>query len=145
MVTTREARLSTVTDGSWNSAYTYLANSPLVSQITHKQSTTTRMTETRQYDLLNRLTSIGSTPAGAEQLPVSFAYQYNDANQRIRATLQDGSYWVYEYDTLGQVVSGKRYWMDGSPVPGQQFDYGFDDIGNRTSTMGAALGSHLDI
>ncbi len=129
------SRLSTVTDGTWNSTYTYLANSPLVSQITHKQSTTTRMTETRQYDLLNRLTSISSTPAGAGQLPVGFVYHYNDANQRTRGTLEDGSFWIYEYDRLGQVVSGKRYWMDGSPVPAQQFEYGFDDIGNRTSTM----------
>ncbi len=139
------SRLSTVTDGTWNSTYTYLANSPLVSQITHKQSTTTRMTDTRQYDLLNRLTSISSTPAGAGQLPVGFVYQYNDANQRTRGTLEDGSFWIYEYDRLGQVVSGKRYWMDGSPVPAQQFEYGFDDIGNRTSTMagGDSMGAGL--
>ena len=138
-------RLSTVTDGSWNSTYTYLANSPLVSQIVHKLNSTVAMTDTRQYDLLNRLTSISSTPAGANQLPVSFAYQYNDANQRIRATLQDGSYWIYEYDALGQVISGKRYWMDGSPVPGQQFEYGFDDIGNRSSAKagGNAAGTGL--
>ena len=27
---------------------------------------------------------------------------------------------------------GKRYWNDWTPVAGQQFEYGFDDIGNRT-------------
>jgi hypothetical protein len=32
------------------------------------------------------------------------------------------------------VISGKKYWSDGTPVAGQQFQYGFDDIGNRTST-----------
>ncbi len=40
----------------------------------------------------------------------------------------------YEYDKLGQVTSGKRYWADGTVVAGQQFDYAFDDIGNRSST-----------
>jgi RHS repeat-associated protein len=35
---------------------------------------------------------------------------------------------------LGQVISGKKFWSDGTPVAGQQFQYGFDDIGNRTST-----------
>ncbi len=40
-------------------------------------------------------------------------------------------YWLYTYDALGQVISGKRYWSDGTPVAGQQFEYGFDDIGNR--------------
>jgi RHS repeat-associated protein len=38
------------------------------------------------------------------------------------------------YDALGQVTSGKKYWPDGTPVAGQQFEYNFDDIGNRTST-----------
>ena len=32
---------------------------------------------------------------------------------------------------MGQVISGKRYWSDETPVAGQQFEYGFDDIGNR--------------
>jgi hypothetical protein len=40
----------------------------------------------------------------------------------------------YSYDALGQVTSGKKYWSDGTPVAGQQFEYEFDDIGNRTST-----------
>ena len=28
---------------------------------------------------------------------------------------------------------GKKYWSDGTPVAGQQFEYGFDNIGNRKS------------
>ncbi len=32
------------------------------------------------------------------------------------------------------MTSGKKYWSDGTPVAGQQFEYGFDDIGNRKST-----------
>ena len=53
------------------------------------------------------------------------------ANQRTSATNADGTRWVYTYDSLGQVTSGKRYWADGAPVAGEQFEYGFDDIGNR--------------
>jgi RHS repeat-associated protein len=52
-------------------------------------------------------------------------------HNRIRNTQSDGSYWIYEYDPLGQVRAGRKYWADGSPVSGQQFEYGFDDIGNR--------------
>ena len=47
--------------------------------------------------------------------------------------LADGSFWIYEYDALGQVKSGKRYWSDWTPVAGQSFEYGFDDIGNRNT------------
>ena len=53
-------------------------------------------------------------------------------------SLADGSYWVYRYDALGQVLSGRRYWADGSAVAGHQFDSRFDDIGNRDTTGGRA-------
>jgi RHS repeat-associated protein len=33
------------------------------------------------------------------------------------------------------VTSGIKYWSDGTSVAGQQFDYTFDTIGNRTSTQ----------
>jgi RHS repeat-associated protein len=51
----------------------------------------------------------------------------------------------YQYDSLGQVTSGKKYWSDGTPVAGQQFTYNFDDIGNRQSTAsgGDQTGSNL--
>jgi hypothetical protein len=90
------------------------------------------MTTTKSYDYLNRLLVISSSSSASASS--SFSYQYNDANQRTVARLADGSYWVYSYDSLGQVISGKKYFPDGTPVPGQQFEYGFDDIGNRTST-----------
>ena len=87
---------------------------------------------TKSYDFLNRLTNIVS---GTGVAPVSqSAYAYNNANQRTAITNADDSKWVYTYDSLGQVISGKKYWSDGTPVAGQHFEYAFDDIGNRRST-----------
>jgi YD repeat-containing protein len=121
------SRLSGVTNGFYNASYGYLANSPLVTTVTFRTNSVTRMTTTKTYDYVNRLTSISSVPSGTGVPPVSFAYNYNSANQRTRVTLGDGSYWLYEYDSLGQVRSGKKYWYDGTPVAGQQFDtYGND-------------------
>jgi len=54
------------------------------------------MTTTKQYDNLHRLLSISSGPKSAGVVPLSFNYAYNDANQRTRVTLNDGSFWVYE-------------------------------------------------
>ncbi len=126
------SRLSSETDGNNNSAaYSYLANSPLLGQITFKQSGTTRMTTSKTYDYLNRLTQISSAASNT----VTFNYNYNSANQRVRNALADGSYWVYQYDSLGQVISANKYWSDMTPVAGQQFDYTFDTIGNRTQTQ----------
>jgi RHS repeat-associated protein len=126
------SRMGAITNGANTATYSYVANSPLIGQIEFKQSGTTRMTTTKAYDFLNRLTQISSTPAA--DIPTVFGYSYNQANQRTRVNLSDGGYWLYLYDTLGQVTSGKRYWRDGSPVAGQQFGYTFDDIGNREST-----------
>jgi RHS repeat-associated protein len=106
----------------------YLAYSSLVGQIGFKSNTVTRMTTSKQYDFLNRLNSISSTPSNA------FTYQYNAANQRTMNQLWDGSYWRYGYDALGQVIQGNKYWVDETIVAGQQFDYTFDTIGNRTQT-----------
>src|SRR5206468_10231186 len=114
-------RLDTASDGSYAATYSYLANSPLVGQILFKNGSTVRMTTTKQYDLLNWLLRIANLPSADSE--VSFNYAYNAANQRVRANLSDGSFWLYQYDSLGQVISGKRYWSDWTPVAGQQFEY----------------------
>ncbi len=90
---------------------------------------------------MRHYTSVSGVP------PVSFNHAYNLANQRTKNTLADGSYWIYQYDSLGQVISGIKYFYDGTLVPGQQFGYGFDDIGNRTQTEagGDANGANLRV
>jgi YD repeat-containing protein len=140
-------RLGTARDGTFTATYSYLANSPLVSQIDFKSNTTVRLTTTKAYDNLNRLTSIISVGTGSTPSVTSYAYSYNDANQRTRVNLADESFWIYEYDSLGLVKSGKRYWSDWTPVAGQQFEYGFDDIGNRTGTKagGDSTGANLRV
>ena len=90
------------------------------------------MVTTKTYDYLSRLTQISSLPSTSSV--ASSAYSYNSANQSTAATNADNARWVYTYDSLGQVISGKRYWSDGTPVAGQQFTYAFDDIGNRQTT-----------
>jgi RHS repeat-associated protein len=125
-------RLSSAADGTFAATYSYLANSRLVSQIEFTSNSIVKLTTTKTYDNLNRLSLISSAPSASSAL--SYRYSYNDANQRTRVNLADGSFWIYEYDSLGQVKSGNRYWSDWTPVAGQQFEYGFDDIGNRSST-----------
>ena len=85
------------------------------------------MTNQNTFDYVNRLTGKASA--------LNFNYQYNAASQRTRVTLIDGSYWLYGYDALGQLTSANKYFRDNTPVAGQQFDYAFDTIGNRTGTQ----------
>jgi RHS repeat-associated protein len=127
------SRLSSVSDGTNTAGYSYVANSSLVSQISFTNVSSLRMTTSKNYDYLNRLTSISNANASSVVLD-SHSYAYNNANERTSATNTDGTYWIYQYDSLGQVISGVKYWPDNSVVAGQQFGYGFDDIGNRTGT-----------
>jgi RHS repeat-associated protein len=94
---------------------------------------------------VNRLTQISSVGGASSASPISFNYTYNQANQRTQNVLADGSYWIYGYDSLGQVTSGVKYFADGTLVPGQQFGYTFDTIGNRTQTQsgGDQTGANL--
>ena len=100
--------------------YSYLTNSPLVAGLTFQQGGVTRMTTTKQFDFLNRLKQISSLPSGTSA--VSSAYGYNLANQRTGLTNQDGSFWQFGYDLLGQATNGWRSWSDGSEVLGQRFN-----------------------
>lgn len=126
------SRMTSVTDGSAFVSYAYAPLSSLIESVTSQYSGVTRMTTARLYDRLGRLQSVSSTPGAAGEVPISSAYQYSDAGQRIRCTQGDGTYWLYSYDALGQVTSGNRYLAEGTPIAGQQFSYAYDDIGNRT-------------
>ena len=89
-----------MTNGNYTAAYSYLANAPLVSRIAFRSNTVPRMTTTRSYDFLNRLTDIVS---GTGVSPVFlFADGYNAANPRPALTNADSSRWVYICDELGQ-------------------------------------------
>ncbi|MEW6305060.1 MAG: RHS repeat-associated core domain-containing protein [Verrucomicrobiota bacterium] len=136
------SRLLSVSDGTHSATYAYLTNLSRVRQITFARTNVTRMTTTRTYDDLQRLTSVVSTNAPYGLLD-AHAYGYNQANQRVVVTNTDNSYWIYEYDALGQVTSGLRYWANGTPVVGQYFTYKFDNIGNRTRVTYGGIGTDL--
>ena len=61
-------------------------------------------------------------------------YLFDALQRRTRATEADGAYWTYSYDDRSQLTAAKHYWLDNSPMPGQQFEFAYDPIGNRTVT-----------
>ena len=112
--------------------YEYLANSPLVENIRFSNSTARVMTTTKAYDNVNRLLSIASYSNAV--VYSSNSYAYNAASQRTAVTNELGNRWDYQYDTLGQVRQGRQYTNGTTLITGRDFDYVFDDIGNRQST-----------
>jgi RHS repeat-associated protein len=128
------SRLSTIASGNNTVTYAYATNSPLVQSLTFTNNGTPRLTTTKAYDNLNRLTSISSAPAASSVL--SQAYRYNSANQRVQATREDNTSWNYGYDALGQVTSAQKRLADGAtPALGLDYAYTYDDIGNRLAQI----------
>jgi len=127
------SRLDTVTAGTNTATYGYASNSFLVESVTFKQSGTTRLTTTKAYDNLNRLATITHTPSVSAA--ISVAYTYNSANQRTKAVRETSAYWNFGYDPLGQVTSGKKFTSADAAVPGHDFAWTYDDIGNRKTAV----------
>jgi RHS repeat-associated protein len=90
------------------------------------------MTATRQFDALGRLDRIENVQPGGAVLS-RHDYRYDSLNRRDQASREDGTAWRYGYDSLGQVTSGVRQTEGGTPLPGFEFGYAFDNIGNRLS------------
>ena len=133
------SRVSSVTSGGQTATYAYYPTSGLLNTTTFTGGTNLA----RVYDSFGRLQSITTTPAA--DAAVSYAYTYNNLNQRTRVTREDGSYWSYAYDDRGELIFGKKYWSDNSPVVAQQNEYVFYSLGNRISTLagGDSSGANL--
>lgn len=125
-------RLSSVGSGPYLAVYGYAPNSDLLQTTTCYSNSTTVLTTTRTWDYGMRLRSIANMVGSA---PVtSHSYQYDALNRRTQATLEDGSYWSYGYDDRDELTSASRKWsasQNNTPVSGQQFNYAYDNIGNR--------------
>ena len=114
-----------------------------MSQITFKSNSVTRMTTTKQYDYLNRLTAIITRQRASSA--VSHNYSYNTANQRTKNTLVDGSYWMYQYDSLGQVTSARSIGPTGRPSPGSSLATRLTTsaTGSRPRQVAGSTGANL--
>ena len=118
-------RIAIVGDGTHTVSYTYGPDGTTWTNLDYGGPLNVQ----RTFDGLGRLTLIVNQPSNAP--PMSFSYSNNQADQRTTNSLADGSRWVYTYDSLGQVVSAKKFFPDVVPVGGAQFEYEFDTIGNR--------------
>ena len=64
-------------------------------------------------------------------------YHYNSVGQRVKAVRENGHFWQYGYNDRGEVTSAKKHRPTGAsgnqPLGGLQYEYAYDDLGNRTA------------
>ena len=123
-------RLHTVSDGGSVASYSYDAKAlPRETNISANGSWV--LTQTRNYDTLNRLTAINTVTPPVSMQPNGYSsnYTYNDKNQRATHTPSIGQAMKYEYDTddRGQLYTET---LQSETVPERTYLY--DLIGNRT-------------
>ena len=61
----------------------------------------------------------------------SLVCDYDLAGRRTRIADATGAAWFYDYDSAGRLVRGVQKNVQGARSAGRQFEFGFDDIGNR--------------
>ena len=133
-------RLDTVTDKDPDqltttrsmATYAYKPSSNLVESITLNNETSDVLVRTTQYDALGRVDVVTAYDA-LENVLNSHDYDYDARGRRRRNDREDGTYWVYGYNDRNEVTSGVKHFADETAIPGFQFGYDFDDIGNRDS------------
>jgi RHS repeat-associated protein len=135
-------RLKTASYGNYSSSYAYRANSDLLQTISGKYLETTKSTATYDWDYGVRVKSVQNSGSG---LLSSHTYIYDPLGRRRSTALMDGSHWEYGYNDRNELTSGKHYWGDASFAASQQFEYGYDSIGNRdyTRSGGDGAGNNL--
>jgi RHS repeat-associated protein len=129
-----------VSSGSQTATYAYYPATGLLNTTTFTGGTQL----VRSYDPLGRLQTIATTTPASGTV-ASYTYTYNNLDQRTRITREDNSYWSYAYNDRGELTSGKKYWSDSSAVAGQQTEYVFDSIGNRSSTKAGGDSQGLNL
>lgn len=132
-------RVGMVSSGTCSVVYGYLPNSDMLQTTTSLNGGSSVLTTTRQWDYGFRLRSIANVANGA--VVTSHAYLYDALNRRTQATLEDGSAWNYSYNNRNELTAAGRSWSDGTSVTGQQYGYGFDNIGNRTNALSGSAGA----
>jgi RHS repeat-associated protein len=133
-------RLLSVRAGDMTARYSYGGDAETVTGLVVAVGGEDRLVGTRQHDALGRLQRVG-WESGSNSV-ATFQYGHTAASLRSRCTMLDGSYWVYEYDELGQMVAGRKFTAAGQPVSGRQFEYNYDLIGNRNWATEGGGGRH---
>lgn len=143
-------RVNTIIQGSLSTTYTPKVGMLQPTSVNSTWSGGITLERIFGYDALGRTTSlvsmVGAHVVGASGTPIN-PIVYDIAGHRTQIAEEDGSRWDYGYNPRDEVTSGKKMFADNSYVPGHQFTYNYDGIGNRNSAEvgGNSLGTALHL
>ena len=130
--------------GGFSVEFGYVPNSDLPETTLSKVNSANVLTGTRGYDLADRLTSVSYSRPG-NQVITSHGYILDAADRRTRAEREDGTAWVYGYNSRDEVTSAVKRLPGEELLAGWQQAFAYDNLGNRNWTRegGDANGANL--
>lgn len=137
-------RIRSINFGNYAAVYAYATNTDLISDTVFKENGVTVFATLREYEYGLRLKSISNVGENVGTVS-SHTYDYDAVNRRCKAMMADQSFWNYEYDDRDQVIKAKRRWNTNTFVAGQQYEYTYDNIGNRVSLKEGGNASGADL
>ena len=131
--------LSGVSSDSGSTALSYYPGTSILRQAVTTAGENVVRRETRVVDAAGRIIGMHTSAGPDNSLTTLTAsgYVVDELGRRTSARREDGSTWIYGYNDRSEVTSGSKH-LPGSPSPlasGQQFNYTFDDIGNRLTAL----------
>lgn len=137
-------RLHRVSSGDLVADIEYLEGSGVLRKQTVKTTSGQSIHERRlSIDMLSRTAGVEnrvpqSGPGTTWTTVASIGHAFDLAGRRQNATRDDGTAWEYTYNNRSEVEGAEKKVFSGETVPGLDFTYTYDGIGNRkTSTIGS--------
>ncbi|MBB5353309.1 hypothetical protein HNR46_003565, partial [Haloferula luteola] len=141
------SRLQTISSPDLSAALVPLAGTDTLQQVSvtlggnliHQRSLT--------VDLLGRTEGVtNKAGASVNQLltVASMGHDYDAAGRRELTRREDGTWWTYGYNARSEVTAAAKHFTTSALVPGLEFSYSYDGMGNRTSSS-AGSGSGMAI
>lgn len=112
--------------------YEYESSSGQIATIEYLTGQKSTLVINHLSDRLNRIQRIEAAPTEGERLALT--YWYDDMDRRLKFQWGSGEQWRYRYGAFGQLVGASKLTADERPIPGYQFEFQYDGIGNRTQT-----------
>ncbi|HLE57959.1 MAG TPA: RHS repeat-associated core domain-containing protein, partial [Rhodothermia bacterium] len=100
-----------------------------------------RLQSARSYDAISRLTGVTTLDGSGTVLQNHGYAEFDELDRRTRVDREDGKNWNYDYDARGQLTGAGMQDEGGQSIPGHEFSFAFDTIGNRTGTTQGSLAS----
>lgn len=126
-------RLQSATQAGHVATYGYRSNTNWEATIAYNDGTSDLFTKRTLRDIGGRIAGVtsraGSAAGGA--ILASAGYQLDSKGRRTSLTREDGTKWDFGYNDRDEVTSGDKKLSNGNLLAGRQFEYEYDDMGNR--------------